>query len=71
MDRKDVINVFQNSMINNKIEDSIRWCVELNSTGLNNIIWTSFNNIYLKYIHIKNHFLHCLKILIQNDVNIF
>ena len=52
--RKDVINVFQNSMINNKIEEAIRWCVELHSTGLNNIIWTSYNNVYLKYIHINN-----------------
>jgi len=52
--RKDVINVFQNSMINNKIEDAIRWCVELHSTGLNNVIWNSYDNIYFKYIHINN-----------------
>jgi len=52
--RKDVINAFQNSMINNKLEDAIRWCVELHSTGLNNIIWNSIDNIYLKYIHINN-----------------
>jgi hypothetical protein len=52
--RKDVINVFQNCMINNKIEDAIRWCVELHCTGLNNIIWNCYDNIYLKYIHINN-----------------
>ena len=52
--RKDVINAFQNSIINNKLEDAIRWCVELHSTGLNNVIWNSFNNVYLKYIHINN-----------------
>jgi hypothetical protein len=52
--RKDVINAFQNSMINNKIEEAIRWSVELHSTGLNNIIWNCYNNIYLKYIHINN-----------------
>ena len=52
--RKDVIKAFENSMINNKLEDAIRWCVELHSTGLNNIIWKSFENIYIKYIHINN-----------------
>ena len=52
--RKDVINAFQNSMINSKLEDSIRWCVELHSTGLNNIIWDSLLTIYFKYVHIDN-----------------
>jgi hypothetical protein len=52
--RKDVINAFQNSMINGKLEDSIRWCVELHSTGLNNIIWDSLLTIYFKYIHVNN-----------------
>ena len=52
--RKDVIDAFQNSIINNKIEDAIRWCVELHSTGLNNQIWNSLKTIYFKYIHINN-----------------
>lgn len=52
--RKDVINSYQNSMINNKIEDAIRWCVELHSTGLNNIIWDSLKTLYIKYIHVNN-----------------
>lgn len=52
--RKDVINAFQNSIINNKTEDAIRWLVELHSTGLNKQIWDSFDNIYIKYIHINN-----------------
>jgi len=52
--RKDVINAYQNSMINNKIEDAIRWCVELHSTGLNNIIWDSLKILYIKYIHVNN-----------------
>lgn len=52
--RKDVLNAFQNSIINNKLEDSIRWCVELHSTGLNQQIWNSLKNIYFKYIHINN-----------------
>ena len=52
--RKDVINVYQNSMINNKLEDAIRWCVELHSTGLNAQIWDSLKTIYYKYIHSNN-----------------
>jgi len=52
--RKDVLNTFQNSIINNKLEDAIRWCVELHVTGLNNQIWNSFESVYIKYIHINN-----------------
>jgi hypothetical protein len=52
--RKDVINAFQNSMINNKLEDSIRWYVELHCTGLNKQIWDSIDLVYSKYIHINN-----------------
>ena len=52
--RKDVINAFQNSMINNKLEDSIRWMVELHSTGLNKIIWESIKYVYFRYIHVNN-----------------
>jgi hypothetical protein len=61
--RKDVLNTFQNCMINNKLEDAIRWCVELHATGLNNNIWDSIKNIYFKYIHINNpkYFFYLLK----------
>jgi hypothetical protein len=52
--RKDVINAYQNSIINNKLEDAIRWCTELHSTGLNNAIWDSLKITYIKYIHINN-----------------
>jgi len=52
--RKDVLNTFQNSIINNKLEDAIRWNVELHVTGLNKQIWNSFETIYSKYIHINN-----------------
>jgi hypothetical protein len=52
--RKDVLNAYQNSMINNKLEDAIRWVVELHSTGLNLQIWESIKNIYFRYIHINN-----------------
>ena len=52
--RSDVINAYQNCMINNKLEDSIRWCSELHATGLNKQIWVCLKNIYLKYIHVNN-----------------
>ncbi len=67
--RKDVINAFQNSIINNKLEDAIRWCVELHSTGLNNIIWNSIDNTYLKYIHINNPKLFFYIIKRKKDYN--
>ena len=61
--RKDVSNTFQNCMINNKLEDAIRWGVELHATGLNTNIWDSIKNIYFKYIHINNpkYFFYLLK----------
>jgi hypothetical protein len=61
--RSDVIKAYENSMINNKLEDAIRWCVELHSTGLNDVIWSSLLSIYLKYIHINNpkYFFYFLK----------
>ena len=52
--RGDVVKAYQNAIINNKLEDAIRWCVELHSTGLNNQIWTSLKTVYMKYIHINN-----------------
>ena len=52
--RGDVLKAYQNSMINNKLEDSIRWCVELHATGLNAQIWKSLQTIYFKYIHLNN-----------------
>jgi hypothetical protein len=39
--RLDVIKEYQNSIINNKLEDAIRWCVELHSTCLNKQLWDS------------------------------
>ena len=52
--RTDVIKAYLNSMINNKLEDSIRWCVELHSTGLNKAIWDNIYQVYFRYIHINN-----------------
>lgn len=61
--RLDVVNAYQNAIINNKLEESVRWAVELNSTGINNYIWSSLYNLYFKYIHV-NHpkfFIYLLK----------
>ena len=52
--RNDVTNAFQNSIINNKLEDAIRWCCELHCTGLNKQIWNIFETVYLRYVHINN-----------------
>jgi hypothetical protein len=52
--RSDCVKAFENCIINNNLEDALRWCVELHSTGLNVNIWNSIKNIYLKYIHINN-----------------
>jgi hypothetical protein len=41
-------------MINNNLEDSIRWCVELHCTGLENNIWDSLYTLIIKHIHINN-----------------
>ena len=51
---QDVANAYQNSMINNNLEDSIRWCVELHCTGLENNIWNSLYVLITKHIHINN-----------------
>ena len=51
---QDVSNAYQNSMINNNLEDSIRWCVELHCTGLEINIWNSLYILITKHIHINN-----------------
>jgi hypothetical protein len=51
---QDVSNAYQNSMINNNLEDSIRWCVELHCTGLENNIWNSLYILITKHIHVNN-----------------
>ena len=59
----DVINAFQNSMLNNTIEESIKWCVELHISCYDKDIWKSFYNVYFKNIHCKNPklFIYLLK----------
>lgn len=51
---QDVANAYQNSMINNNLEDAIRWCVELHCTGLENHIWNALYVLTTKHIHINN-----------------
>jgi hypothetical protein len=52
--RSDVYKTYLNSMINGKLEDAIRWCVELHASGLNKAIWENLYHIYSRYIHINN-----------------
>ncbi len=53
----DVCKAFQAALINSKVEEALRWGVEMNSTGMNAKIWEILYNVYLQYIHINNpHF---------------
>lgn len=52
--KTDICKAFQNSLINSKLEDSLRWGVEMHSTGMNVKIWELLYNVYLQYIHINN-----------------
>jgi hypothetical protein len=52
--KKDVINAYQNCMINNKLEDSIRWSTELHCTCITMQIWDVIFHVYTKYIHVNN-----------------
>lgn len=61
--KKDVIRTFQNSLINNKVEDSIKWNTELHISCYDKDIWKSIYDVYFKYIHFKNPklFIYLLK----------
>ena len=52
--KADVINAYQNSMINNKLEEAIRWGCELHASGLEKKIWDSLYLLITKYIHLNN-----------------
>ena len=52
--KADVLNAFQNAVINNRIEEALYWSVELHISTYSNDIWKSIINIYIKYIHINN-----------------
>jgi hypothetical protein len=65
--KSDVCKAFQNSLINSKLEDSLRWVVELHSSGMNAKIWELLYNIYLQYIHINNPHFYLYFIKRRND----
>ena len=52
--KRDAINVFQSSIINNRLEEALYWCVELHISTYDKDIWKSIFDIYKKYIHINN-----------------
>lgn len=67
--KRDVVNAFQNSIINNKIEEALYWGVELHISTYDKDIWKSIYDIYKKYIHINNPKLFFYIIQRENDYN--
>ncbi len=52
--KNDVSKAFQSSLMNSKLEEALRWGIELHCTGMNAKIWEILYNVYLQYIHINN-----------------
>ena len=52
--KKDVISGLHDSIVNQKIEDSCRWFIELNCSNMNIDIWSELIIVYAKYININN-----------------
>lgn len=52
--KKDVIEAFEDTIINQKIEESSKWFVELNCSGYYTELWDEILYIYSKYININN-----------------
>ena len=67
--KRDVITAFQNSIINNKVEEAIYWGVELHISTYDKDIWKSIHDIYKKYIHINNPKLFFYILQRENDYN--
>lgn len=65
--KTDICKAFQNSLINSKLEDALRWGVEMNCTGMNGKIWELLYNVYLQYIHINNPHLYNYFFKRRND----
>ncbi len=67
--RMDVVTIFQNSMINNKLEDALKWCVEMHISGMNSQIWDSLFQVYIKHVNCNNprFYLYYLKRLKDYD----
>ena len=67
--KRDVINAFQNSIINSRIEEALFWGVELHVSTFDKDIWKSIHDIYKKYIHINNPKLFFYIIQRENEYN--
>ena len=67
--KKDVINVFQNSIINNRIEEALYWLIELHISTYDKEIWNSIYEIYKKYIHVNNPKLFFYIVQRENEYN--
>ena len=52
--KKDVLDGLHDSIVNQKIEDACRWCIELNCSNMNIDIWGEIIIIYAKNININN-----------------
>ncbi len=50
--RTDVIKAFQIAMISLKLEDAIRWCVELHATGCDSKVFETIFQVYMENINI-------------------
>ena len=67
--KRDVINAFQNSIINSRIEEALFWGVELHVSTFDKDIWKSIHDIYKKYIHVNNAKLFFYIIQRENEYN--
>jgi hypothetical protein len=56
--RTDVCKAFQNAILSGKIDEAMRWGVELHCTGMNAKIWETFHAVYLQFIHVHNPHLY-------------
>tara|TARA_B110000971_G_scaffold219637_1_gene261228 strand:+ start:3433 stop:4722 length:1290 start_codon:yes stop_codon:yes gene_type:complete len=52
--KKDVVSRLHDSIVNQKIEESCRWFIELNCSNMNIDIWSELIIVYAKYININN-----------------
>ncbi len=50
--RTDVIKAFQISMISLKLEDAIRWCIELHATGCDSKVFETIFQVYMENINV-------------------
>ena len=67
--KADVIQAFQNAIVNNRIEEALYWNVELHNSTYTKEIFNSIKNVYLKYIHVNNPKLFFYILQRENDYN--